>query len=138
MGASPSRITISKLCFSICVSGMKAESLYLDCNFQLIRLYFFCLHCVKNVPVRSLFWSVFSRTRAEYGDLLRKSPHKIRTRKNSVFGNFSSSANLRPKFMERLFETYWFLMKFFFWTTIMSRFYVPSSKEWSHHEVAFS
>ena len=49
------------------------------------------------------FWSVFSRIRTEYGDLLRKSLYcvnlriqseygKMRTRKNLVFGHFSNSA----------------------------------------------
>ena len=37
-------------------------------------------HCVKSVQIRSIFWSVFSRIRTEYG--------KIRTRKYSVFGHF--------------------------------------------------
>ena len=30
------------------------------------------LHCVKSVQIRSFFWSVFSRTRIEYGDLRSK------------------------------------------------------------------
>ena len=29
-------------------------------------------HCVKSVQIRGFFWSVFSRIRTEYGDLLRK------------------------------------------------------------------
>ena len=37
-------------------------------------------NCVKNVQIRSLFWSVFSRIQSEYA--------KLRTRKNSVFGHF--------------------------------------------------
>ena len=41
-------------------------------------------NCVKSVQIRSYFWSTFSRIRIEYG--------KIRTRNNSVFGPFSSSA----------------------------------------------
>ena len=43
-------------------------------------------YCVKSVQIRSFFWSVFFRIRTEYG--------KIRTRKNSVFGNFSQSTPL--------------------------------------------
>ena len=39
-------------------------------------------HCVKSVQIRSFFWSVFSRTRAKYGDLLRKSPHSARVRES--------------------------------------------------------
>ena len=38
-------------------------------------------HCVKNVQIRSIFYSVFSRIQSEYG--------KIRTRKNSAFGHLS-------------------------------------------------
>ena len=29
-------------------------------------------YCLKSVQIRSFFWSVFSRIRTEYGDLLRK------------------------------------------------------------------
>ena len=46
-------------------------------------------HCVKSVHIQSFFWSVFSCIRAEY--------RKIRTRKNSVFGHFSRSANTDEK-----------------------------------------
>ena len=48
-------------------------------------------HCVKNVQMRSFFCSVFCRFRTE--DV------KIRTRKNSVFGHFSQSDNLRKNFL---------------------------------------
>ena len=46
------------------------------------------------VQIRSSFWSVFSCTRAEYGDLLSIQTEygKTRTRKSSVFGHFSRSA----------------------------------------------
>ena len=30
------------------------------------------IHCVKSVQVRSFFWSVFSRIRTEYGEVLRE------------------------------------------------------------------
>ena len=40
-------------------------------------------HCVKSVQIRSYFWSVFSCIRIEY--------RKVRTRNNSVFGQFSRS-----------------------------------------------
>ena len=51
-------------------------------------------HCVKSVQMRSFFWSVLSRIWNEYGDLLRiqSKCRKIRTRKNSVFAQFSLSA----------------------------------------------
>ena len=47
-------------------------------NFQVLKD-----HCVKNIQIRSFFWSAFSHIRIEY--------RKIRTRKNSVFGLFSRS-----------------------------------------------
>ena len=61
------------------------------------------LHRVKSFQIRSIFWSLFSCIRTEYRDLLRKSPYsgiqfeytKIRTRKNSVFGHFSRSAQCK-------------------------------------------
>ena len=40
-------------------------------------------HCVKRVQIRSFFWSVFSRTRTEYGDLLRKSRYSVRIREKT-------------------------------------------------------
>ena len=39
-------------------------------------------HCVKSVLIRNFFWSVFSRNRAEYGDLRSKS-------RTLVLGHFS-------------------------------------------------
>ena len=54
------------------------------------------LHCVKCVQIRSFFWSVFSRIRNQYGEILCISPYSVRMRKNtnqknSVFGHFSRS-----------------------------------------------
>ena len=34
-------------------------------------------HCVKNVQIRSFFWSIFSCIRTEYGELLCKSPNLV-------------------------------------------------------------
>ena len=56
-------------------------------------------HCIEIVQLRSFFWSVFSRTRTEYGEILRSlriqsECGKIQTRKNSVFGHFSRSAKI--------------------------------------------
>ena len=50
----------------------------------------------EKCPNKEFFWSVFFRTRAEYGDLFRKSPYSARVRentdqKNYVFGYFSRS-----------------------------------------------
>ena len=40
-------------------------------------------HCVKSVQIQSNFWSVFSRIRAEYGEILRISPYSVRLRENT-------------------------------------------------------
>ena len=52
------------------------------------------MHCVKCVKIRSLFWSVFSCIQTEHGDLqnIQSDYKKIGTRKNSVSGKFSHSA----------------------------------------------
>ena len=58
---------------------------------------FYCsryIYCVKSLPIRSFFWSVFSCIRTEYRDLLRKY-RKIRTRKNCVFGHFHAAIIMR-------------------------------------------
>ena len=56
------------------------------------------LHYVKSVPIRSFFWSVFSRIRTEYGEIRSISPYSVQMRentdqKNSVFGHFSRIVN---------------------------------------------
>ena len=33
------------------------------------------LHCVGSAQIRSFFWSIFSRIRTEYGEILRISPY---------------------------------------------------------------
>ena len=35
-------------------------------------------HCVKSVQIRSFFWSLFSRIRTEYGEILRMDQKKLR------------------------------------------------------------
>ena len=62
------------------------------------------MHCVKNVQIRSFFWSVFSRIRTEYGVSLRIQSEcgKTRTRKNSVFGHFSRSDGVIHSMHEEL------------------------------------
>ena len=40
-------------------------------------------HCVKSVQIPIIFWSVFSRIRTGYGDLLRKSSYSVRIRENT-------------------------------------------------------
>ena len=41
------------------------------------------LHCVKCVQIRSFFWSIFSRIRTVYGEILRISPYSVRIRENT-------------------------------------------------------
>ena len=41
------------------------------------------LHCVKNVEIRSLFWSVFSHIRSEYGEILCISPFSVQMWENA-------------------------------------------------------
>ena len=41
-------------------------------NFTYSKKWVLNTHCMKNVQIRSFFWSVFSHTRAEYGDLPSK------------------------------------------------------------------
>ena len=38
------------------------------------------VHFVKSVQIRSFFWSLFSRIRTEYGEILRISPDSVRMR----------------------------------------------------------
>ena len=38
--------------------------------------------CMKSAPVRGFIWSVFSRIRTKYGDILRKFPYSVRIREN--------------------------------------------------------
>ena len=54
--------------------------------------------CAKSVRIRSIFWSIIFCIRAEWGNLLRKSPYSVRIQENtdqkkSVFGHFSSSTS---------------------------------------------
>ena len=42
-----------------------------------------CSHCVKNVKIRSLFWSIFSRIWTEYGEIRSISPYSVQMRENT-------------------------------------------------------
>ena len=51
----------------------------------------------KKCPYLELFWSVFSRIRTEYGEILRTSPYLVRILENAdqnnyEYGQFSRSA----------------------------------------------
>ena len=63
---------------------------------SVIQVFFrlFLVHYVKSAQVRRFFWSLFSHSRTEYGEIRSISPYsvriwKMRTRKNSIFGHFS-------------------------------------------------
>ena len=40
-------------------------------------------HCVKNVQIRSFFWSIFFHIWTEHGDLRSKSPYSIQIREKT-------------------------------------------------------
>ena len=56
----------------------------------------------EKIPGTKFFWSIFSRIRIEYKLKLRIQSEygKIRTRKSSVSGHFSRSANIFIKNLE--------------------------------------
>ena len=73
-------------------------------------------HRKKSVQIQSFFWSVFSRIRTEYGEILRIwtlrvwTPYSVYTdilwtlhiwTKNSLFGHFSRSAYFAESFVQK-------------------------------------
>ena len=72
---------------------------------------FEAMHCVKSVQIRSIFWSVFSKIRTEYGEILRISPYSVRIRENTDqkilrFGHFShSDVYMQSKLPEVVFQS---------------------------------
>ena len=70
-------------------------------------------HCMKNVQIQRFFWSVFSRIRTEYGEILRIQSDcgNIRTRKNSVFGHFSRSDRKFQRECKHFFIIYFKIWK---------------------------
>ena len=85
---SPCWVYPTKLCFS---------QLVVDCTYRRLNFpfnfFYWIMHCVESVQIRSYFWSVFSCIWTEYGDLLRiqSKYRKIWTRKKIIFGHVSSS-----------------------------------------------
>ena len=92
-------------CF-LCMASIKFSKVYLPlmfttlCNKKLIWKWSdidadfsisYKLHCVKSVQIRSNFWSIFSRIRTEYGEILRTeyreilriSPYSVWMRENT-------------------------------------------------------
>ena len=61
------------------------------------------MHYVKSVQIRSFFWSVFSRIRTEYGEILHISLYSVQMRENtdqnnSKYGHFLRSASLMDQY----------------------------------------
>ena len=62
----------------------------------------------KKCPYSELFWSVFSRIRTEYGEILRLSPNSVRMtenmdQSNSKYGQLLHSAALGAVYMRIIF-----------------------------------
>ena len=60
----------------------------------------------KKCPYSELFWSAFSRIRTEYGEILRISPHSVRTQENVVQNNSKDghfSCSVHYHCLERFF-----------------------------------
>ena len=49
----------------------------------------------EKCPYSELFWSVFSRIRTEYGEILRMSPYSVRMRENTDQNNSENGHFLR-------------------------------------------
>ena len=67
-------------------------------NFSSLLTFLECAcnnHCVKSVQIRSLFWSVFSRIRTEYGEIqsIQSKCGKIRTRITPKYEYFLPSVS---------------------------------------------
>ena len=71
-------------------------------------LAFFKRHCVKSVQIRIYFWLVFSCIWTEYGEIwslrIQSEYRKIRTRNNSIFGQFSPSEGVHLKLPPPIFS----------------------------------
>ena len=65
---------------------------------DLVGLWATC--CVKSVQMRSSFWSIFSRIRTEYGEILRISPYSVRMRGNTDQNNFEYRHFLRSGYFK--------------------------------------
>ena len=72
--------------------------LFLVRNFALQYLNLIKHHCVRSVQIRSLFWSVFSRIRTEYGEIRSIFPCSVQMlenadKNNSKYGHFLRSVH---------------------------------------------
>ena len=60
-------------------------AIYITLGLEEIYWYtiFIWIHYVKNVQIRSFFWSVFSCIRSEYGEIRSIPPYSVRMRENT-------------------------------------------------------
>ena len=61
---------------------------------------------LKECPLSELFWSVFSRIRTEYGEILRIPPYSVRIQENtdqnnSEYGHFLRSLSLQTEQLQK-------------------------------------
>ena len=54
-------------------------NLFLKCKLEIVRVF----HCLKNVQIRTFFWSVFSRIRTVYREIRSICPYSVRMRENT-------------------------------------------------------
>ena len=74
-----------KHCFSLVMYGFCSNNALYIASLSLKCLFSFnSFHCVKNVQIRSYFWSVLPCIRTEYEDLRGKSPYSVRIQENTV------------------------------------------------------
>ena len=70
----------------------------------------------KKCPYSELFWSVFSRIRTEYGEILRISPYSVRMRENTDQNN-SECGHFSRRSIGLSSQDYWFTIIFTFYVT---------------------
>ena len=89
--------------------------------------------CVKSAQMRCYFWSVFSRIRTEYGEILvslriQSKCGKICTRNNSVFGHFSRSGYFRCELIwwrSLCMQQLWFTINKFILKELVGHYILP-------------
>ena len=77
--------------------------------FSIYKVLRYSNHCVKSVKIRRFFWSVFSHTRTEYGEIRSISPHSIRIRENTQ----QKKLRIWTHFTQWITFEIYFLMRFF-------------------------
>ena len=77
-------------------------------------------NCMKSVQIRSFFWSVFSRIRTEYGDLLRENTDQKKLRIWKLFTQWHSleDAFLGPTQFLTTENPWWEMIKNAFYLTL--------------------